>query len=268
MIELKNLTYTYRSAKTPAVNGADARITEGIWLLAGENGAGKTTLLRLIAGLLTPTSGQCLVDGCESHFRLPSILSKLCYFDGEMRFPAATAADMAKIHAIFYPRFSMERLSRNFEIFGLGLDDSFETMSLGNRRKAKLAYMLSLGTEIVLLDEPANGLDIESREQMRRMIAETVTPQQTVIVATHIIDDFQQLFDGIIVMNKSHVALCESTDSLLSRLSFVSGSIAPGKALYSELRGGRHFSIIPAAGSETAIDYTLIYKALHSGIKL
>ncbi|MDE6062758.1 MAG: ATP-binding cassette domain-containing protein, partial [Duncaniella sp.] len=105
MIELNHLTYTYRRGFV-AIDDVTAVVSPGIHLLLGENGAGKTTLLRLIAGLLIPTSGQCLVEGTDMISREPSALRKVFMLPDTMEIPTSTIRKFAKVHSRFYPTFS------------------------------------------------------------------------------------------------------------------------------------------------------------------
>ena len=113
----------------------------------------------------------------------------------EMQFPFKTIDEMVRYHSVFYPSFDPEMLHRNLETFGMTGREPIDSFSLGNRKKAFLAYAFALKTEILLLDEPANGLDISSKQQTLNMMAECVDESQTVILSTHTVADFQQLFE-------------------------------------------------------------------------
>ncbi len=264
-IALKDLRYHYRSGREDALDGISAAISPGIHLLLGENGAGKTTLLHIIDGLLFPTGGECRIDGAPTSWRLPSILSQTAFLAPGMEFPAATIDELARIHAQFYPRFSPEMLAENLARFGLKSSDRLRRLSMGSRQKAAVAYILSLRTPVVLLDEPATGLDIESKQTLQQMIAACVEPDQTIIVSTHNIADLQNLYDGVMILNHGRMMLCESTDNVLERIAFTVSATTPDDAIFSEMRMGRCHSIVPnPSGSICSdIDYRLLYLALH-----
>ena len=135
-ILLDKVIYKYPKRVIPALNVPHEEIGAGIHLLLGENGAGKA----------------------------------------DMRLPGRNVAEMVRIHSGFFPNFSLDMLARNLEDFAIDEEKKFKDMSLGTRQKAVIAYFLSLGTDYLLLDEPANGLDIESKETLARMIAFTETP--------------------------------------------------------------------------------------------
>lgn len=172
MIVLNNLTYRYRKG-AEALTDVSASIGPGIHLLLGENGAGKTTLLHVMAGLLYPSSGECLIDGEDASRRLPSELSRMFFLGDNMPFPAKTINEMSRIHAVFYPGFDPVQLQENLKSFGLTGDEPIAKMSLGNRHKSQVAYALALRTDILLLDEPANGLDISAKQALQSMLPPT-----------------------------------------------------------------------------------------------
>ena len=279
MIRLKNLSYYYGKQQAShgrqpvaALNNISATVGPGIFLLLGENGAGKTTLLRNIAGILLPSVGTCEVNGKSTALRLPSELDATYYLGCDSTTMFRTVGEMARRHAPFYPRFSAERLSDNLKTFGIKPDDKIKDMSLGTRHKAMLAYSLSLNVGNLLLDEPANGLDIESKERLVRMIARCVEEESTVIVSTHTISDLSTLYDGLMVMQGGSLLLSSTSDDILRTFSFVKTSRPIPEALYSEMEVAKYHSILPADEAESMgmqsedVDCKLLYHALHSPV--
>ncbi len=265
MINLEHLTYSYNKG-TDAVNDATGKVTPGIWLLLGENGAGKTTLLKLMAGVLRPRTGVCRLDGEETALHAPSVMRRLFFLPDELEVPAQTVRALAAADGIFYPNFSQETLDSNLEAFGLNGKEEITRTSLGTRRKLLAAYALALGVDMLLLDEPANGLDIDSKKTLRRLMAGCVESEQTVIVSTHNISDLRELYDGLMLMHGGRLTVCLTADQILSRLSCVRSATAVPDALYSERSAGVVSSIVRADGSENGgIDYTLLYSAVMSG---
>lgn len=262
-IELQNLNYSYNK-HTRALSNVSATLGAGVHLLLGANGAGKTTLLHLIDGLLFPTEGKCMINGGPTRHRLPSVLSKVFYSGANMALPASSINELVKIHACFYPRFSADILERNLEEFGIERCMKFSAMSMGMRQKASVAYALALQTPILLLDEPATGLDIESKQLLQRMMARCIGPETTVIVSTHNFSDLLPLYDSLLILDKGELLLNASVDEITERLAFiVTDGGAPENALFTVRRFGRHHSVVPNSGElETAIDYELLYLAI------
>lgn len=267
MIVLDNLTYSYRHSRRNAITGVTAEIGPGIHLLLGENGAGKTTLLHIIAGLRTPQKpDECTIDGVETALRLPQTMRRVFLVSDEMQIPFKTIDEMVRYHSVFYPSFDSKMLHRNLETFGMTGREPIDSFSLGNRKKAFLAYAFALKTEILLLDEPANGLDISSKQQTLNMMAECVDESQTVILSTHTVADFQQLFESVIVLSAGNLVLNSPIYSVTEKIDFINADVPPTGAIYIEQSLGRFRAIVPHRPDfvSSDIDYTLLFNALQS----
>lgn len=270
MIEIKDLEYRYQRKGITALGELSATISPGVHLLLGENGAGKTTLLKAIAGLLIPTSGSVAIDGERPATRMPSVLEKVFYLGPETDTFMRDINTMVNAHACFYPGFAEQVLYENLRTFGIDPRQRLGSMSMGNRHKAMLAYALSLNTEVLLLDEPANGLDIESKEKLLRMIAASLTPERIFIISTHTISDLVSLYDGVMILQGGTLRLAALADDILGRLAFASSYSEIQGALFSEWNAGLYRSILPLDLAEERgigegnIDYRLLYSALHS----
>lgn len=265
MIELKHVTYSYRKNAIPALDDVTATIRPGVVLLAGENGAGKTTLLNVVAGLAHPTSGECLIDGVPADSDRPEEMGKSFLLEERMFFPGKTIRHFASMHSRFYPRFSADTFMRALMVFGLTGDEPMKTMSLGNRKKSQLAYVLSLGVDVLLLDEPTNALDIESKATLRRLMAATLSDNQTIIVSTHTVSELDTLFDSTIMLTKSRLIFTGTEEDISARLAFEVSRMPLPDALYYEIQAGRVLNIVPARDDNpTRVDWRLLYTALHS----
>lgn len=262
-IELKDLNYRYKSSKNGfAIQDVNATIKPGVHLLLGENGAGKTTLLHLIAGLLTPTSGECLIDGAKACYRLPSIMSRVFLCGVNIDFPMRTIGEMEKVHAPFYPDFSREMLRRNLAAFNIDLNAPLSALSTGNQQKAKIAYALALRTPVLLLDEPTNGLDIESKKLLQQIVAQSVTEEQTVIISTHSVSDLENFYDGVIDICNGKLQYALPIDRILDRLEFGVADSVPADAIYSEPWIGSFRYVLAKADSDWSdINFELLYMA-------
>ena len=265
MITLKNLSYRFPSWGVVALDDVSADIPTGIHLLLGENGAGKTTLLHIIAGLRTaaPTE-SCTIDGIPTALRDPQLLADTFIFTDEMKFPFPTINEMVQRHACFYPSFDYDMLQANLARFGMDGSEALDKFSLGNRKKAQLAYILSLRSRILLLDEPANALDISAKQTLLQMLAQCTDEGQTVIISTHTVWDFQNLFESVIVLNHGKLVLNKPIWEITERVSFVSDSMPIPNAIYIEPLLGKYLAITPNTGNTTDVDYTLLYNALQS----
>ncbi|MCM1163340.1 MAG: ABC transporter ATP-binding protein [Muribaculaceae bacterium] len=269
MITLDHITYSYpRSGGARALEEVTGTLEPGIHLLMGENGAGKSTLLRVMAGLARPLSGHCLLDGTDTTQTSPNLRRRIFFLPDSLEIPTETIRDFAGIHSVYYPEFSAEAFEQNLSDFGLTGNEKLKGLSLGMSGKAKLAYVLALGVDMLLLDEPANGLDITSRKLLRSMMARSISDSQTIVVSTHSVADLKALYDGVLMVSHGHLKVCAPTWEIASRLIFVSTSIPDRAAIFTEQESGRFNSIIPSekAASEatTDVDFALLYSALLS----
>lgn len=266
MIEFSDVSFTYPYSGAAALRNISLSIDEGIYLLLGENGAGKTTFLHLAASLLLPSSGCVTINGSDSRDRKPSTLRSVFFTADYTEMPADTISTLARLHGrVFYPRFDSAMLDENLAAFGINPSIPLSSMSLGQRKKAIAAYALALRADILLLDEPANGLDIGSRDILRSLMARCVEPGQTVIVSTHTTADLQPLFDGIIMLRQSNLLFCNTTAHIASRLGFGIYNIPPREALFTMNDIGRFRSIVPADPlSPSEIDIHLLYSSMYS----
>lgn len=265
MIEINNLTFSYSKKGTPALLGLDGRIEPGIHLLAGENGAGKTTLLHLLAGIALPSDGSILINGLDPASDYPIQKGKTFLLEENTTFPLKTIRKFAESHSRFYPTFSNKRFCDNLHAFGLTGDEPVKSMSLGTRKKALLAYALALGTDTLLLDEPTNALDIESKEILKTLIASNLSDEQTLIISTHTVSEFENLFDGALMMRGGQLLWAGTLQEAADRLAFEKSRSMDEDALYYESGLGYYYSILPALPDEpTNVDWRLLYSALHS----
>lgn len=264
MIELNNISFTYPNGRK-ALSGINGRLESGMYLLAGENGAGKTTLLHAIAGLARPQEGSCVVNGVKSTTDNPDEMGHIFLLEENMYLPGKSIRDFAAIHTPFYPEFSEELFTKNLQAFGQSGLEPLRSLSLGNLKKAHLAYVLALGVDLLLLDEPTNALDIEGREIFRKILSRSMRPDSTVIISTHNVSDLEKLFDGALMMKGSRLLFAGTDEDVTSRLAFEYASDRDDEALYSDQQGTRYLNIYPSSGDEeTRVDWKALYMALHS----
>lgn len=221
MIEIQNLSFRYSRKKQWVLDDFSLSVGDGgIYGLLGPNGVGKSTLLCLISGLLTPTQGECLINGENSRLRNPSTLRSVFLVPEEFEFPAITLQKYVQLHSVFYPDFDHEDLRNNLVLFGLEDDMNLGALSMGQRKKVMLAFALACNTQIVLMDEPTNGLDIPGKTLFRRLISGKATENRLFIISTHQVRDIDSLLDHILIMNQRQVLLNASVDQIQQKLMF------------------------------------------------
>jgi ABC-type multidrug transport system ATPase subunit len=170
-------------------NGWTAEFDPGLTWLRGSNGSGKSTLLKLLAGALPPLAGRCAAQGIDLH-QQPLAYRRAVYWCG----PGAIAFDHLRVREFFgfvrslYPGLDLAALPRHLEGFGLApfVSVRLSELSTGTQRKVALAAALSVGTPVVLLDEPLNALDAASLRYLRAQLATAAAAcRQVWVVVSH-----------------------------------------------------------------------------------
>lgn len=262
MITIENTSYGYKS--NPLIfNNISLEIGNGIYGLLGENGVGKTTLMHLICGLLFPKNGKCSIDGRNTAERQPEGLNRYFFLPEEIQMPTESIVSFAARHSVFYPHFNREEFDLNLEELKIDRKQKLSSVSYGQQKKAMLAYAFALHTPYTLLDEPTNGLDITSRQALKRIISRSMDDESTLLISTHQAHDFENLLDHLVILGKGEILLNRSLDEISNRLLFARTDILPEESIYSEENLSGYFSIIPNEdGEENTPDIELLYKAV------
>ena len=219
MVEINNLTFMY--GRNQVFDNISLTMGSGkIYGLLGENGVGKTTLLRIIGGLLYPKTGSCKVFGEVAGKRLPAVLQEIFYIPEDFTVPAVNILDYARRNGALYPKFSMKQYEDYLKEFSVPTQRKFTELSFGQRKKAFIAFALSVNTKLLLLDEPTNGLDIPSKSQFRRLVAQALTDENTFVIATHQVRDLENLIDPIVILDNNEVLLNHSVEEISRKFDF------------------------------------------------
>ena len=272
MITLKDLSFSY--GKHKVLGNVSMTLEKGrIYGLLGENGVGKSTLLKILSGLLKMERGECNVFGEVPYRRNPSFLQDIFYLPEDFAGENVVVENYAMQLGVFYPNFSPNRFKRIISEFGVDPKAKFNKLSLGQQKKAIIAVALSLGTKVLLMDEPSNGLDIPSKSLLRRLIAENASDDQLIIISTHQVKDLENLIDPIIIMDKDGVILNASIEEISSKLTFGIDPEEDKDALYSQrdLRGYitvRHneYGVETPVDLEALFNCALVNKQLFKGL--
>lgn len=238
MVNLKDVSFSY--GKHKVLGNVSMKLEKGkIYGLLGENGVGKSTLLKILSGLLKPEGGECTVFGEVPYSRNPSFLQDVYYLPEDFMGENVVVEKYALQVGEFYPNFSPDKFSRILGEFGVDGKAKFNKLSLGQQKKAIISLALSLGTGVLLMDEPSNGLDIPSKALLRRLIAENASDEQLIIISTHQVKDLENLIDPIIIMDRESVLMNASIEEITRRLTFGIEPQEDRDALYCQrdLRG-------------------------------
>src|SRR5918993_3353892 len=180
MIDIKNLHFSYKNSKV--FDNLNLQFQPGhIYGLLGKNGTGKSPLLKNIAGLLFPRQGTVTANGFIPGQRHPQFLRDVFMVPEEYYLPNISLASFIKNEAPFYPNFSKDQFNAYLQSFDVPLTSTLQNMSYGQKKKVLISFALATNTKILLMDEPTNGLDIISKSQFRKMLAESLDEERCII---------------------------------------------------------------------------------------
>jgi ABC-2 type transport system ATP-binding protein len=221
MIEITHIHFSYPGQKERVFYDFSLQLEENnIYGLLGKNGTGKSTLLYLLSGLLRPNHGSVCCDGIATCKREPEMLQQVFLVTEEFELPAMRLSEYVRLYRPFYPKFSDEVLQECLADFELPGDVHLGELSMGQRKKAYIAFAMATNTKYLLMDEPTNGLDIPSKSQFRKVIAQHMTDMRTVIISTHQVHDVEQMLDHILILDQRNVLLNASMQDIQGQYSF------------------------------------------------
>lgn len=216
MILMKNVSKAYENVY--ALNDVNLSIDKGsIYGLIGSNGAGKTTLLKIMSGIYKQDRGSALVES-EPVFENVDIKSKLIFIpDNPYFFPQYTIDDMAKFYMNVYESFSSERYKKLKDVFKIGTNKKISSLSKGMKRQVAFWLALSIMPEILVLDEPLDGLDPVMRQKVKNLVIQDVADREmTVVISSHNLRELEDMCDHIGILHKGNVIVEKDIDDLKS----------------------------------------------------
>ena len=211
LLECKNLCKSYDDKQV--LKDINLKISKGkIIGLLGKNGTGKTTLIKLINDLLTPTSGEILINGKKPGIESKEIISYLpekTYLDREMK-----VKDAIKYFKEFYKNFDSEKALKLLKDLDLDVNTKISKMSKGMQEKLQLILVMSRKAELYILDEPLGGVDPATRDYILDTILSNFGEGASVIISTHLIADIERILDEVIFIDKGQIIVSSSADEL------------------------------------------------------
>ncbi len=180
--------------------------------LLGPNGGGKTTFIKILAGLLTPTSGSVEIGGYAPGVESKKIVSYLperTYFNSWM-----TVKECIGFFEDFYEDFDSRAAKEMLNTLGINIDAKLKTLSKGTKEKVQLVLVMSRKAQLYLLDEPIAGVDPAAREFILKTIISNYNSNATVLISTHLISDIEQILDSFVFINQGKIFARGSVDSV------------------------------------------------------
>ncbi|MEK6152410.1 ABC transporter ATP-binding protein [Flavobacteriaceae bacterium 3-367] len=263
MIAINHLRFHYPKDKM-VLNNISLELESGnIYGLFGKNGEGKSTLIKIMAGLLYPKTGSCLVMGERSERRTVKGLQEIFIVPEEFELPGIRIASYARINAPFYPNFSKDRFNALLEEFKLGPHERIGRLSFGQKKKVLIAFGIAANTKVLLMDEPTNGLDIPSKSQFRKIMASAVDQGKCIVISTHQVRDLHSLINHVVILDNAGLVFDRSLYEVSEGLWFGKAQADDTEHLiFSEASfGGK--SVLPRAHrDETEVDLELLFNAV------
>ena len=222
VISVAGLTKTYASGFA-ALKNVDLAIRKGeIFALLGPNGAGKTTLINIICGIVTPSGGRVLADGHDIQRDYRAARSKIGLVPQELTTDAfetvwATVTFSRGLFGRPPDAIYVEKLLRDLSLWDRR-KDRIMTLSGGKKRRVMIAKALSHEPEILFLDEPTAGVDVELRRDMWALVRRLRGSGVTIILTTHYIDEAEEMADRIGIIAKGELILTEDKATLMRKL--------------------------------------------------
>jgi ABC-2 type transport system ATP-binding protein len=222
IISVNDLVKTYASG-FQALKHIDLEIHRGeIFALLGPNGAGKTTLINVICGIVNATSGKVTADGHDIVREYRAARAKIGLVPQELTTDAfeSVLATMEFSRGLFGKAPNpahIEKVLRDLSLWNKK-DDKIMTLSGGMKRRVMIAKALSHEPQILFLDEPTAGVDVELRRDMWEMVRQLRASGVTIILTTHYIEEAEEMADRIGVINKGEIVLVEDKKVLMRKL--------------------------------------------------
>jgi ABC-2 type transport system ATP-binding protein len=264
MIKIKHLSFGYGSEQL--FRRMDLTLEAGrIYGLLGLNGAGKSTLLKLMTGLLFADRGIIDTLGYAPARREPGMLARIFMLPEELNVPGITGEQYVQVLSPFYPAFDHSQLQRCLEQFEIPSKKRLTALSHGQKKKFLLAFGLATNSELLVLDEPTNGLDIPSKGLFRRLVAEALNEDRVIVISTHQVRDVESLIDSIVVLHEGKVLFSRSMFEVTSTIR-MEQSVSPAAAdaeglVYTEPAVGGYWNVWSGGDEDGHIDLEVLFNA-------
>ncbi len=241
MLEMKHVTKTFGSFK--ALDDLTMTVPKGaVYGLVGPNGAGKSTAIRHLTGIYRPDSGQITLDGKEIYenptqkARIGSIPDDIFYF------PSASLEEMRRYYAGIYQNFDHDLFDRLYEVFQLPKKSPIRRFSKGMQKQAAFHLTICTRPEVLILDEPVDGLDPVMRRQVWNLILSDVAQYETtVLISSHNLRELEDICDHVGIMDHGKMLLERSLADMQGntvKLQIV-GDTPEGLTVLHESQSGR-----------------------------
>ena len=251
MLEMKNVTKTFGGFV--ALEDLSMSVPQGaVYGLVGPNGAGKTTAIRHLTGIYRPDKGQVTLEGLPI-YENPQVKAAIGYIpDDIFYFPSATLEEMHRFYRGIYPNFDEELYKRLKEVFRLPEKMPLRRYSKGMQKQAAFYLTLCCRPEVLILDEPVDGLDpVMRRQVMSLILADVAERGTTVLISSHNLRELEDVCDHVGIMDHGKMLLERSLAEMQGgtvKLQLV-GDTPEGLEILHESSSGRLKTLIVRGGA-------------------
>ena len=214
LLEIKDLNKTFDDKQI--LKDINITIKKGkIVGLLGKNGVGKSTLIKLINDLLTPTSGEILINGNKVGVETKKVISYLperTYLNKQMK-----VCEVISFFEDFYKDFDSNKAKKLLKDLDLDINQKLSKMSKGMQEKVQLVLVMSRKADLYVLDEPLGGVDPATRDYILDTILSNFDEESSVIISTHLIADIEKILDEVIFIDKGEIILQSEADKLRNK---------------------------------------------------
>ena len=253
MIELKNVTKSF--GKFKALNDLNMSVPKGsVYGLVGPNGAGKSTAIRLMTGIYRPDSGSVTMEGMPI-YENPANKVRMGYIpDDIFYFPSASMEEMRSFYKGIYPQFDDALYEKLFEVFQLPRKGPIRRFSKGMQKQAAFHLSICTRPEMLILDEPVDGLDPVMRRQVWSLILSDVASYgTTVLISSHNLRELEDICDHVGIMDHGKMLLERSLADMQGsthKLQLV-GEVPEGLEVLHESQAGRLKTLVVRGDADT-----------------
>lgn len=231
MIEVRNVIKEFDGFR--ALDDLSMTVPTGsVYGLVGPNGAGKSTIIRHLTGIYRQDAGEIMIDGAPV-FENPEVKSRIAYIPDDIFYYAnASIREMMDFYRSIYPHFDAERFKKLADVFGLDPKRQMRRLSKGMQKQAAFWIAVSLRPEILILDEPVDGLDPVMRRQIWSIImADVAENGTTVLVSSHNLRELEDVCDSVGIMNKGKIMIERSLNELQENIVKIQLALPDGEVL-------------------------------------
>ncbi len=255
MLEMKNVTKSFGNFK--ALEDLTLTVPKGaVYGLVGPNGAGKSTAIRHLTGVYRPDCGEILMEG-QKIYENNAIKARIGHIPDDIFFyPAATLEEMRKFYKGMYPKFDDTLFRRLYEVFNLPPKSPIRRFSKGMQKQAGFQLTISSRPDVMILDEPVDGLDPVMRRQVWSLILSDVAQYETtVLISSHNLRELEDVCDHVGIMDHGKMLLERSLADMQGatcKLQIV-GDVPQGLNILHESSSGRLKTLVVRGSTEEII---------------